>query len=82
MVDPSHLVADDGLDPKFLFQLPPQGVAGLLTLFDLASGKLPLERHDLVPGPLAGEDLVLLRDECGDDAFHESRENQATSYEP
>ena len=47
--------------PKFFFQFPPQRVARLLSFFNLAAGELPFQRHDLVAGPLAGQDLVVFR---------------------
>jgi hypothetical protein len=57
-------------DPEFFLQFPPHGIARLFAFFDLASGKLPFQRHGLVPRPLAGEDAVIFQDQRGDDSFH------------
>jgi hypothetical protein len=58
------------MDSQFLFQFPSQGIAGLFAFLNLASGKLPLERHGLVPRALAHQQLALLLDHGGDDPFH------------
>ena len=52
-------VPDGRLDPEFFFKFPPQRIARLLAFFDLAPGKLPLQRHGLVTGSLAYQQLAI-----------------------
>lgn len=62
VLDAGDLFADSGVYSKLLIQFSPQGISGLLTGFDLAPGKLPFQRHDLMSGTLADQDLAVLDD--------------------
>ena len=68
----SDFVADGGQNPKFLFQFPAQSIAGLFAFFDFSAGKLPLQRHGLVPRALAHQQLPVFHDEACDYALHGS----------
>jgi hypothetical protein len=57
--DARDFVANLGVNAEFLFQLPAQGVAWLLPGFYLPAWEFPLERHGLMPGPLADQDLAV-----------------------
>ena len=70
MVNAGYLVADGGFDPEFFFQFAPHGVARLFAFFDLAAGKLPLQRHYLMACPLASQNLTLVNDKSSNYPFH------------
>jgi hypothetical protein len=57
VADACHFVLDLGIDPQFFLKLAAQSIARLLSRFDLAARKLPLQRHGLMLRPLAYEDL-------------------------
>jgi len=80
MDDAGDLRADLRYDPQFFFQFPTHRIARLLPFFDLASGEFPLERHRLVPRPLAGEDEAIFQDQRSYDSFHDVREWVRTDY--
>lgn len=71
MDDASDLGAHIGDDPELFFQLTPHGIAWLFAIFHLAAGKFPLQRHGLVPRPLAGQNQVVFHNQCGYDPFHD-----------
>lgn len=57
-------------DSEFFLEFPPQRVARLLSFFNLSAGKLPLQRHGLVPRPLAHQQLAVFHDKACDHALH------------
>ena len=69
-----HYALDLGADlrhnSQFFLEFTAHGIAGLFAFFDLAAGKFPFKRHDLMPRPLAGEDELIFHDQRGCDSFH------------
>jgi hypothetical protein len=60
------LSADRGADSELFFQFALERRNRLLSFFNLAAGKLPLQRHRLILGALANENSVVAHDQCGD----------------
>ena len=64
-------VADGGLNSQLFLQFAAQGVARLFAFFDFAAGKLPFQRHGLMAGPLADQELAVLHDQCRYNSLHD-----------
>jgi hypothetical protein len=64
------LVSDSGQDSEFFFQFSTQRGTRLFSLFNLSPRELPLERHGLVTGTLAYQQLAVSYDEACDNALH------------
>jgi hypothetical protein len=73
MPDACYFVADGGVNPQFFLQLAVQGIARLFALFDLASGEFPLQRHGLVAGALADQNLLVFEDQRRYHSLHRHR---------
>ena len=73
MPDAGHLMTDRGINTEFLVQFPAERIARLFALFDLAPGEFPFQRHGLVTGALADQNLVILEDQRGHHVFHDRR---------
>ena len=58
-----HPPTDDCGNPQLFVQLTRQRILGALSRLDLASGKLPLQRHGLVAGALADQNLLVFEDQ-------------------
>jgi hypothetical protein len=71
MLNARDLFPNFRVDAQFLIQFTPQGIPRLFTRFNLASGKLPLQGHGLVPRTLANQDSALIHNQGSDHAFHE-----------
>src|SRR5215475_1973418 len=77
MANAGDFITDGGVDAEFFFQLATQSVLRLFAFLDLSSGELPLQRHGLMFGPLADENLAVLEDECRDHTLHHHRDSTA-----
>jgi len=73
MLYAGYFVADGGVDSEFFLQLAAQGITGLFALLNFSARKFPLQRHRLMAGALADENLAAPHDEACDDALHGRR---------
>src|SRR5215469_10509392 len=71
MTNGRHLRPNRGANPKFLFQLPTERVFRPFLRLNLAAGEFPLQRHRLMPRPLADENLVSVDNEGRHNLLHE-----------
>ena len=70
MADARDFVANSGIDAEFLDQFAAKGVARLFARFDFAAGEFPFQRHRLVLGALADEDLISALQDGGHHLLH------------
>src|SRR5258706_6449563 len=77
MPHPRHLVADAGGDAELFLKFAHERLPRALAALDLAAGKLPFERHRLVLGALADEQLVVAHHERRHHAAHFDRSHPA-----
>src|SRR5215469_1762990 len=68
--DARDLFADHGFNAEFFLEFAAKRVSRLFAFLNLASGKLPLQRHGLVARALAHEDLAVSDDEACHDLLH------------
>src|ERR1700690_4430478 len=64
--NPRHLFPNGRVDAEFFIQFPVQRGARLLALFNLSARKFPFERHGLMAGALADQNLVILENQVCD----------------
>src|SRR5690348_15024502 len=70
MANARNLLANPRVNPKLLVQFAAQRVPRLLAFFDLTAGKLPFQRHGLVPRSLAHQNFPILQNQSSNHAFH------------
>ena len=73
VADARDFVANRGIDAEFLDQFAAKGIARLFARFDFAAGEFPFQRHRLVLGALADEDLISAFQDGGHYLLHTFR---------
>src|SRR5437879_5095282 len=70
MANACDFFTDPRINPQLFIEFAAQRVPRLLAFFDLAAGKLPFQRHGLMPRPLAHQNFVILQNQSRNHAFH------------
>src|SRR5205807_8938270 len=70
MANACDFFANQRVNPKLFIEFAAQRVPRLFAFFNFAAGKLPFQRHGLMPRPLAHQNFAILQNQSRNHAFH------------